>query len=313
MSLGNGKRQTKISPSWFLKVNSSSYWGASALAQGHTYGCTLSGCHSTSGSPGKFELQSLECGNLFGTGKTPCFQPGGESQHQAQRCHGHTCARKHAPGSGVNQRVHVKCGLKCQTQLFLCSCSIVSNCFVTPWTVARQAPLSKVFLRQEYWIKLPFSSPGDFSNSGIKPTSPAWLCQTQYRLFNRLCEVLDTVTCDYLEAVYLGNKSIPFLFSFSLIFPQFVIIFLSFSVFFSPSASPILGFPGGSAIKSPPANAGDLGSIPGLGRSPLGGNGNPLQYSCLENPPGQRSLAGYNLQGYKRVRHDFETKQQVLF
>ena len=37
---------------------------------------------------------------------------------------------------------------------------------------------------------------------------------------------------------------------------------------------------------------GDLGLIPGLGRSPGGGNGNPLQYSCLENPDGQRSLAG---------------------
>ena len=36
--------------------------------------------------------------------------------------------------------------------------------------------------------------------------------------------------------------------------------------------------------KNPPANAGDVGSIPGLGRSPGGGNGNPLQYSCLENP-----------------------------
>ena len=37
-------------------------------------------------------------------------------------------------------------------------------------------------------------------------------------------------------------------------------------------------------IKNLPANAGDLGSIPGLGRAPGGGNGNPLQYSCLENP-----------------------------
>ena len=44
------------------------------------------------------------------------------------------------------------------------------------------------------------------------------------------------------------------------------------------------GFPGGSLVKNPPANAGDMGSIPGLGRSPGEGNGNPLQYSCLENP-----------------------------
>ena len=45
-----------------------------------------------------------------------------------------------------------------------------------------------------------------------------------------------------------------------------------------------LGFPGGSEDKASACNAGDLGSIPGLGRSPGEGNGNPLQYSCLENP-----------------------------
>ena len=48
----------------------------------------------------------------------------------------------------------------------------------------------------------------------------------------------------------------------------------------------LMGFPGGSVVKNPPANAGgtgDTGSIPGSGRSPGGGNGNPVQYSCLEN------------------------------
>ena len=46
------------------------------------------------------------------------------------------------------------------------------------------------------------------------------------------------------------------------------------------------GFPGGTMVKNRPANAGDardMGLIPGLGRSPGEGNGNPLQYSCLEN------------------------------
>ena len=50
-------------------------------------------------------------------------------------------------------------------------------------------------------------------------------------------------------------------------------------------------------------NEGDLGSIPGLGRSPGGEYGNPLQSSCLENPQGQRSLAGCSPWGH-RVRHD---------
>ena len=44
------------------------------------------------------------------------------------------------------------------------------------------------------------------------------------------------------------------------------------------------GFAGGSAVENPPANAGDVDSIPGWGRSLGEGNGNPLQYSCLENP-----------------------------
>ena len=61
----------------------------------------------------------------------------------------------------------------------------------------------------------------------------------------------------------------------------------------------LLGFPGGSDCKNLPENVRDLGSIPGLGRSPGGGHGNPPQYSCLENPHGQRSLAGYSPWGCK--------------
>ena len=45
--------------------------------------------------------------------------------------------------------------------------------FATLWTVAHQAPLSTGFSRQEYWSGLPFSSPGDFPNPGVKPRSPA--------------------------------------------------------------------------------------------------------------------------------------------
>ena len=55
-----------------------------------------------------------------------------------------------------------------------------------------------------------------------------------------------------------------------------------------------LGLFGGSDCKESACNVGVLGSIPGLGRFPGGGLGNPLQYSCLENPPGQRSLVGYS-------------------
>ena len=54
----------------------------------------------------------------------------------------------------------------------------------------------------------------------------------------------------------------------------------------------VKGFPGGSVVKNPPANAEDtrdLGLIPGLGRSPVEGNGNICQYSCLGNPMGREA------------------------
>ena len=50
------------------------------------------------------------------------------------------------------------------------------------------------------------------------------------------------------------------------------------------------GFRGGLAAKNPPVNAGGAGSIPGLGRAPGEGNGNPLQYSCLEKPMDREAL-----------------------
>ena len=62
-----------------------------------------------------------------------------------------------------------------------------------------------------------------------------------------------------------------------------------------------MGFPGGSDSKESTCNAGDLGLIPGLGRSHAGGLGNPLQYSCLENPHGQRSLMGNSPWGRKEL------------
>ena len=63
-----------------------------------------------------------------------------------------------------------------------------------------------------------------------------------------------------------------------------------------------MGFPGGSTGKESAYNVGDLGSIPGLGRSPGIGNGKPPQYSCLENSmDGQRGLVGYNLWCHKEL------------
>jgi len=74
----------------------------------------------------------------------------------------------------------------------------------------------------------------------------------------------------------------------------------------------MMGFPGGSDGKETTCSTGDLGSTPGLGRSPRGGHGNPLQYSCLEKefsflpPPMDRGAwrATVLPMGSQRVRHD---------
>ena len=69
------------------------------------------------------------------------------------------------------------------------------------------------------------------------------------------------------------------------------------------------GFPGGSAKKNPPGNAGDVGSIPESGRSPGEGNGNPLQYSCL-GIPWAGEPGGLQSMGSQRVGRDLVTGQQ---
>ena len=68
----------------------------------------------------------------------------------------------------------------------------------------------------------------------------------------------------------------------------------------------MMAFPGGSVVKNPPANAGDMGLIPGWGKSPGEGNGNPLQYSSLGKSHGQRSLAVYSPWDWRNL----VTKQQ---
>ena len=71
-----------------------------------------------------------------------------------------------------------------------------------------------------------------------------------------------------------------------------------------------LSFPGVSVIKNLLTNAGDMGSLPGSGRSPGEGNGNPLQYSCLENPMERGAWQATAHGGHKRMRHDLRIKQQ---
>ena len=89
--------------------------------------------------------------------------------------------------------------------------------------------------------------------------------------------------------------------------PSFDCVYINYIVFFKIIITYYLGFPGGSDGEESTCNAGDLGLIPGFGRFPGGGHGNPLQYSCLENPHGQRSLVGYSPRG----RKESETTEQL--
>ena len=73
---------------------------------------------------------------------------------------------------------------------------------------------------------------------------------------------------------------------------------LIFSAVFSLPPNSCLGLPGGSVVKNLPANAEDTGLIPDPGRSPGGGHGNQLQYSCLENPVEKGACSTW---GHKRV------------
>ena len=150
--------------------------------------------------------------------------------------------------------------------------------FVTPWTTAYQAPPSTGFSRQKYWNGLPFPSPGDPPDPGIA-VQQSLLIVFNSHLFS-------------LGKIQPGNKK-PVLWVDSSREPSeesnndntLGSGLEEFHPPWAPSREVTREvFPGGSDGKASAYNAGDPGSIPGSGRSPGEGNGNPLQYSCLENP-----------------------------
>ena len=122
--------------------------------------------------------------------------------------------------------------------------------FVTPWIVACTKLLRPWhFQGKKYWSGLPFPSPGNCPNPGIKPRS-----------------------------LTLWTDTLP--------------------------SEPPGKFPHGSDSKASVYNVRDLGLIPGLGRFPGEGNGNPLQYSCLENPMHGGAWCRLLSMGSQRVRHN---------
>ena len=145
------------------------------------------------------------------------------------------------------------------------------------------------FSRQEYWSGLPCPPPGDLPNPGIKPTSltsPA-LAGGFFTTAAAAKSLQSCLTlCDPIDGSPPGS-------SVHGIFQERVLEWgaIAFSIFNAPICGRAqllngyiinMGFPGDSEGKESFCNAGDLGLIPGSGRSP--GNSNPVQYSCLENP-----------------------------
>ena len=101
---------------------------------------------------------------------------------------------------------------------------------------------------------------------------------------------------------YLGKMILPAHFPHSSVF-IYPLLYCQFAYV------PATGFPGGSVGKESGCNAGDPGSIPGLVRFPGEGHGNPLQYSCLENPMDRGAWRAV-LHRVARVGHDLVTKPQ---
>ena len=150
------------------------------------------------------------------------------------------------------------------------SCWVTSYSFATPWTVAHQAPRSKGFPRHEYWSGLLFPPPGAFPDPGMEPASPASAAgfftseppgKSSALPFSFS---LSSASCVSPGSVGLGHED-------DAGGPHYVVWMSSG------------GFPDSSAGKESTCNAGDLGSIPGLGRSPGEGKGHPLQCSGLQN------------------------------
>ena len=142
-----------------------------------------------------------------------------------------------------------------------------------PWTIAHQAFLSTGFPRQEYWNGKTFSSLADLPNPGIEPR----------------------VSCiaDRFFTVWATSLTQPFQSKVLFHAETCTLMFTAANPQVYNNGTSILGFPGGSVVKNPPANAGNVGSFYRSGRSLGVGNGNPLQYRCLGNPWREES-GGYS-------------------
>ena len=152
------------------------------------------------------------------------------------------------------------------------------------------------FLRQEYWSGLPFPAPGNLPNPDIKPASPT----LAGGFFTTVPP--GNPHCDF-KFIMFDNRSIRLEWQLTnLPSPTFPSKYLLKGL---PWWSG--GFPGGSDSEESAHNVGDLDLISGPGRSPGEGNGNPHQYSCLENSMDREAWGAKSMMS-QRVRHDWATE-----
>ena len=159
------------------------------------------------------------------------------------------------------------------------------------WTAFRQTLRSRV--RCIVWTQVSFYPEFYFP--------PYWLCSlagSLLSLFSLTARKLTQIL--YCFSNSLVSETVQFFF---LLIWHWLIFFICMWCF----TWAYLGFPGGSVLKTPPANAADVGSIPGWGRSSGEGNGNPLHSACLENPMEPSMLYS---KGCKRIRHALAGEQQ---
>ena len=147
--------------------------------------------------------------------------------------------------------------------------------FATPWTIACQASLSMEFSRPEYWGGQPFPSPVDLPDPGIEPRSPTLQADSLPAELQWKPKTIGMGSLSLLQWIFPTQESNP-----GLLHCRWILYQLSYQ--------------GSMSVSCQCRRHRDVGLISGLGKSPGGGHGNPLQYSCLENPHGQRSLAGYS-------------------
>ena len=158
--------------------------------------------------------------------------------------------------------------------------------FATPWTVAYKVPLSMEFSRQEYWSGLPFLSPGDLPHPKIKPGSSTLQADAlPSEPPGKSLRILEWVAIPFSRGWgQSGCNCLDLLFrSHEHVLPSESCNTLHLILLCEMQVLSSLGLKGLPESTESGHDAGDLGSIPGSGRSPGEGHGNPLQYPCLEN------------------------------